>query len=172
MQGIRKALVAVVAVATVGFVVAPTTANAAPASTPAAAQEFPSADSTVIGSTGFIDGEQVGYFWSAARGDSVAETFSGKNKIKKATLKIDVPYNGLVAGAHTDWDVIINGTTVGSFTVTSGQTGAAKYKFKFKKIKGKGTYDVKIAMTNEVAGGEGSMTLRYAGAPAHSIKLK
>ena len=40
---------------------------------------FPSASSTVVGSTGFIDDCQVGYFWSASRGDSVSQTFSSYN---------------------------------------------------------------------------------------------
>lgn len=172
MQGLRRTVVAMVSLAMIGLVVAPTAASAeSPASAPAAAQAFPSATSTVIGSVGFIDATQVGYFWSAARGDSVAQTFTGKKKIKKAILKLDVPTNGLAAGAETDWAVIINGTTVGSFTITSGQTGAVKSKSTFAKIKG-GTYDVKIAMTNEVAPGDGAITLRYAGDGPHSIKLK
>ena len=138
---------------------------------PQAAEAFPSATSTVIGSTGFIDGEQVGYFWSASRGDSVAETFSGPAKIKKAILKLDVVQNFLSNGAHTDWTLSIDGTDVGSFVVNQGETGPITKKVRFPKLTG-GSYDVKIRMTNEVAGGEGSITLRYAGDGPHSITLK
>jgi hypothetical protein len=140
-----------------------------PAITPVYA--FPSATSTVVGSTGFIDSEQVGYFWSAARGDSVAETFSGPGAVKKAIFKLDVPYNGLAAGAEVDWTASINGTDIGSFTVLSGESGPKTAKFKFPKIKGP-PYAVKIRVTNEVAGGEGSISLRYAGAGPHSVKLR
>jgi hypothetical protein len=169
MRKIGFALVAIATAALVG--VTPPVANAAETSVPAAAQAFPSASSTVVGSVGFIDDIQVGYFWSATRGDSVAETFSGPAKIKKAILKLDVVTNGLVAGAHADWSVSINGTDVGKFVVNSGESGPRTLKYKFAKIKG-GTYDVKIYMTNDVAGGEGAHTLRYAGDGPHSITLK
>lgn len=138
---------------------------------PLAAKAFPSANSTVVGSVGFVDGEQVGYFWSAARGDSVSETLSGPPKITKAALNIDVPSNGLVAGAEVDWVLSINGKDVGKFVVASGDTGPIKEKYSFSKIKG-GSYDVEIRVTNEVASGDGAITLRYAGAGAHSICLK
>ncbi len=138
---------------------------------PQAASAFPSASSTVIGSTGFVDAEQVGYFWSAARGDSVAQSFSGPASVNKAKLKLDVPYNGLAPGAETDWTLSINGIDVGSFVIPSGQLGPVSANYKFKKIKG-GTYDVKIRETNEVASGDGAITLRYAGTGPHSIKLK
>jgi hypothetical protein len=138
---------------------------------PQAASAFPSASSTIIGSTGFIDAEQVGYFWSAARGDSVEQSFSGPASVNKAKLKLDVTYNGLVASAETDWTLSINGTDVGSFVIPSGQLGPVTASYKFKKIKG-GTYDVKIRETNEVAPGEGAIALRYAGTGPHSIKLK
>src|SRR4051812_19346127 len=54
---------------------------------PAAVHPFPSAASTIVGSVGFIDSEQVGYFWSANRGDSVAETLSGPGAVRKLILK-------------------------------------------------------------------------------------
>ena len=132
---------------------------------------FPSASSVVVGSTGFIDGDEVGYFWSATRGDSVTQVIGGPSKIKKAILKVEVVYNGLVTGAQTDWDIRINGDTVGDFTVTSGQVGPIKVTSKFPRKRG-GEYEVAIVMTNEVAGGEGSITLAYAGAYDHSIALK
>lgn len=145
--------------------------RAAAPNTIAAAHAFPSASSTVIASTGFVDSEQVGYFWSAARGDSVAETFSGPAHVKKIILKLDVVSNGLAAGAHVDWAVSVNGTDVGTFTVVSGQTGPLTEKDSFAPIGG-GSYAVKIRVTNEVAGGDGAHTLRYAGAGPHSVKLK
>jgi hypothetical protein len=169
----RKIGISLVAIATAVLVgVAPQAANAADtSSSPTAKFDFPSADSTVVGSVGFIDDTQVGYFWSMARGDSVAETFSGPKKVKKAVLKLDVITNGLAAGVEADWNVSINGKDIGSFAVKSGESGARTLKYKGFKVKG-GTYDVKIYMTNEVPGGAGAHTLRYAGAGAHSITLK
>lgn len=146
-------------------------AGATQSVSPLAAQAFPSANSTVIASVGFVDSEQVGYFWSAARGDSVAETLSGPPKITKAKLKLDVVDNGLVPDATVDWVLSINGKDVGKFQVVSGQIGPFADTYTFKKITG-GKYDVAIRVVNEVASGDGAITLRYAGAGPHSITLK
>lgn len=137
---------------------------------PAAAHAFPSSSSTVIGSVGFINDTEVGYFWSASRGDSVEQTFGGPGHVKKMVLKLDVVENSL-AGSNCDWAVSINGTDVGTFTVTPGQTGNFTEKYKFAKMTG-GNYDVKIRVTNEVPAGDGSITLAYAGDGAHSVTLK
>lgn len=138
---------------------------------PQSVHSFPSATSTVVGSVGFINADEVGYFWSASRGDSVAESFAGPNRVKKIVLNLDVVQNVLSSGAQVDWTVSINGTDVGSFSVVQGQLGPVTQKFSFPKITG-GTYLVKIRVTNEVAGGQGSHTWRYAGAGPHQIKLK
>ena len=156
---------------TASVAVAPGAGAAAAAIAPQSVSDYPSASSTIVGSVGFIDSEQVGYFWSAARGDSVSQTLTGPNKLKKAVLKLDVVSNNLNNGAHVDWTVSINGTDIGSFAVNEGQLGSITKKFLFPKKTG-GTYTVKMRVTNEVAGGEGSMTFRYAGTGQHSITLK
>ena len=121
---------------------------------PAAARVFPSSTSTVVGSVVFIDADEAGYFWSAARGDRVAETFSGPARVRVAVLKLDVVANTLCCGATVDWTVSINGTDVGQFQVTEGQTGPLTVRCRFPRITG-GTYAVDMRVTNEVAGGEG-----------------
>ena len=138
---------------------------------PQSTHVYPSSSSTVIGSVGFIDADEVGYFWSVSRGDSVAESFNGPGRVRKAILKLDVVQNVLSSGAFVNWTVSINGTDVGSFTVNQGQLGPVTHKFTFPKITG-GTYLVKTRVTNEVAGGQGSHTLAYAGAFQHSLTLK
>ena len=138
---------------------------------PQAVNVYPSAGSTIVGSVGFIDGKQVGYFWSATRGDSVTETFSGPGRVKKAIFKQVVVSNKLNNGAQVDWTVSINGTDVCSFVVVEGQRGAFTKKCTFPKITG-GSYTVMMRVTNEVAGGEGSMSFRYAGTGPHSVNLK
>jgi hypothetical protein len=153
----------------VGKVAAPAS-HASPQSIQAA-HPFPSATSQVIGSIGFIDDTQCGYFWSASRGDSVAESFQGPANIKKVILKLDVIENVLSAGATVDWTVSINGHDVGSFQVVSGELGAVTEKFRFHKLTG-GTYDVKMRVTNEVAAGDGSQTFRYAGEGPHSVRFR
>jgi hypothetical protein len=161
-------LLSVLALAAAGL--APSVANAADDAV-TTVSAFPSATSTVVGSTGFIDDDEVGYFWSASRGDSVTESLPGPKKIKRAILDVDVVTNGLAAGAHTDWNLLIDGTVVGSFVVNSGFVGTIHVDEKFAKKK-KSPYDVSIKMTNEVASGEGAITLAYAGAHAHSIDLR
>jgi hypothetical protein len=132
---------------------------------------FPSSTSTVVGSTGFIDDHQVGYFWSAARGDRVSQTVSGPAYVKKAILRVYVVTNALSNGAHVSWDLVINAHVVGHFNVAQGFTGPKTVNVTFHRIVGP-SYDVTIRVTNEVAGGEGSHTLAYAGAYAHSITLR
>jgi len=139
---------------------------------PAATHPFPSASSTVVASTGFIDGEKCGYFWSASRGDSVAESFSGPGKITRAVFKLDVTENFLAPPNTVDWTASINGKDVGSFSIAVGQTGPVTEKLHFNRIRGGGTYDVKIRVTNEVPGGGGSVSLRYAGSGPHAVVLR
>lgn len=138
---------------------------------PTAAVDFPSASSTVVGSVGFIDEDEVGYFWSASRGDSVSQTIPGPPAISKATLDVEVVQNNLNGGAQVNWDVVINGDVVGNFVVNEGQLGPIHKAFTFPEKTG-GSYAVSIKVTNDVAGGQGSHTLAYAGSFAHSIELE
>jgi hypothetical protein len=131
---------------------------------------FPSSSSTVVGSVGFINSTEVGYFWSASRGDSVSQSIAGPSSIRRAILKLDVVQNALNGGNHVNWDLVINGHVVRHFTVGEGFTGAKTVKAQFNRIVGP-TYDVVIRVTNEVPGGGGSHTLAYAGALPHSIQL-
>lgn len=153
------------------FALSPSAAVARNAEDVDSVHVFPSANSNVIGSVGFIDNDEVGHFWSVSRGDSVSETFNGPNKVKHAILDVEVVRNALNSGAHVDWDLVINGQTVGSFVVNEGFLGPKHLDVRFPRITG-GTYRVTIRVTNEVAGGQGSHTLAYAGSFAHSIKLK
>ena len=74
---------------------------------------FPSSGSTVVGSLGFIDAEQIGWFWSVSRGDTVYETFNTSlPSINGAILDIEVVGNVLSSGAQVDWDVEINDVAV------------------------------------------------------------
>jgi hypothetical protein len=141
-------------------------AHSVPVAKPAA---FPSAGSTVVASVGFIDAKQVGYFWSAARGDSVEQKVKGPGQISRAILKLDVIDN-VLNNAETDWTMSIDGKDVGSFVISQGQLGPISKRFSFNVMAG-GHYDVKIRMTNEVPSGDGSITLRYAGDGPHSIRL-
>jgi hypothetical protein len=158
-------LLAVVAV--LGLAIAPAYAGSASTTTIAA---FPSASSTVVGSVGFINGTEVGYFWSASRGDSVSQTIHGPRAIRHAILKVDVVSNALTAGNEVDWDILINGVNIGQFIVHEGQTGLVRFRSHFGRIIGP-NYNVVIKVTNEVPGGGGSCTLAYAGALPHSIQL-
>ncbi len=132
--------------------------------------DFPSDDSIVVASTGFLDAEQVGYFWSVSRGDSVTETFAGPPTVSAFSLDVDVIENFLNSGAFCNWDVIINGVTVDNFTVNEGFVDTVSRSQSFNPIAGP-DYTVEIRMTNEVPGGQGSHSLRYAGVGANQIEL-
>jgi hypothetical protein len=150
---------------------APLSASAAQALQPAGTTfEFPSSDSVVVASFGFIDDTQVGFFWSVDRGDRVSETFAGPSAVDRAILNVDVVDNVLQFGGHVDWSLEINGITVGSFRVEEGFLGPITLDVSFPTIQGP-VYEVTIRVTNEVPGGFGSHTLAYSGSFAHSVEL-
>jgi len=131
---------------------------------------FPSANSTVVASVGFLNSCEVGYFWSVSRGDSVTETFNGPASITRAKLRATVVQNVLNSGAHVSWRLSINGTDVASFKVPEGEIGTLKLSATFAAISGP-SYTVKIRVTNEVASGQGSITLAYACSYPHGVAL-
>lgn len=134
-----------------------------------AAYDFPSDDSDVVASVGFIDATQIGYFWSVARGDSVVETFTTDYlSIDRAILDVEVMTNVLAPTTFTNWDVIINGATVGNFNVLDGYTGIVLVDVSFPPLAGP-EYVVELRVTNEVASGAGSIALAYADPYAHSL---
>lgn len=121
---------------------------------------FPSNSSTVVGSVGFIGSTQIGYFWSAARGDSVSQTFTGTglNSVNHLDLGLEIPYNSLQETIN--WDVLINGTTVGNWSWAPGDgTGALNLSYDFGSIVGNGDYTLAMNVTNEISPGAGSITL-------------
>lgn len=134
-----------------------------------AALVFPSASSAVIGSLGFVDAEQCGYFWDSSRGDSVSETFAGAASITNYTLDVDLPSNGMTVGTTLSWDVLINGVVVDSFVVLDGQTSIS-LGASFPAIAGP-NYTVTLQTTSIVAPGAGAHTMRYAGTGAHDLTL-
>jgi hypothetical protein len=153
--------------------IAPSAAVAGNASNVDATFDFPSASSEVVGSVGFIGDDEVGLFWSVARGDRVSERFSGPRVVRRAILDVEVVTNVLTGGAFVDWDLVVEGNVVGSFTVQEGFLGPVHLDVRFPRIRGgRDGYDVTIRVTNEVPSGQGAHTLAFAGSYAHSIKLK
>jgi hypothetical protein len=133
---------------------------------------FPSGASTVVGSVGFIDADEIGYFWSTARGDLVSESFADPlASVSRAIFDFDVPTN-VLSTVPVNWDVLINGTTIGSFSISPGFTGPVNLDLTFAPIANVGgSYLVAFEVTNEVPVGYGSHTLAYAGEYAHSVEL-
>jgi hypothetical protein len=168
-RGARPSLLALVAT-TMLVALAPSAAQAGNVA-PSAAYQFPSASSTVVGSVGFIDADEVGYFWSVSRGDSVSETFVGAGAIDGAGLKVTVLFNNLNSGAHVDWSLEINSVVIARFRVAEGFLGSITLRRTFAAIPGP-NYDAKLMVLNEVAFGQGSITLSYAGSSAHFLLLK
>jgi hypothetical protein len=134
---------------------------------------FPSGDSSVVGSTGFVDGEQIGYFWSASRGHRVVETFADPlTTVNRAIFDLAVSDNFLDYGAFVDWDILLNSTVVGDFAVPEGFTGALHLDLSFAPIVNVGgQYTVSFVVTNELATGGGAHALAYAGGLPHTVEL-
>jgi hypothetical protein len=166
--GARRGLLALVAM-TMLVGLAPSAARAGSAA-PSTNYAFPSASSTVVASIGFIDATQVGYFWSVSRGDSVTETFNGPASITAVGLRVTVPTNVLSGGAYVAWSLEINSISVARFRVPQGFVGTKSLRRTFAAINGP-LYTVKLRVVNEVAPGQGSITLVYAGAQPHVLQL-
>jgi len=132
--------------------------------------DFPSASSAIVGSVGFIDGEQAGYFWDNFRGDGASETVSGPASISSYSLDVDLPSNALNNGNVVNWDMVINGTVVDSFTVNVGDALISR-SASFGSIAGP-SYTLELRVTNQVPGGGGSCSLRYAGVGNHTITVQ
>jgi hypothetical protein len=133
--------------------------------------EYPSAGSTVVGSVGFIDATRIGFFWSAARGDSVTQTFASPlSAVDRVIMQLNVPNNGLASALN--WDVRLNGVDIGDFSVAPGVLGDITVDLSgFSVPSMGGNYTMRIAALNTIPPGGGSHTLTYAGPAAHSLTL-
>lgn len=120
---------------------------------------YPSATSAVVGSVGFISPDEVGFFWSATRGDSVQQTLADAlPMVTQVKLDLVVPRNSLTAGNSLNWAVELNGTEVGTFSVPSGTTGPISHTFDFAGISSPGAYTLRVEARNTIPGGGGSHT--------------
>ncbi len=128
-------------------------------------EEFPSPTSTVIDSG--VNGSGVYCcFWEASRGDSITQTYTGTGlgSITGLDLSFTVPENFLNSGGVVDWNVLVNGITVGSWMWTQADgTGPVNLAYNFAGIAGMGTYTIEMAVTNNVPPGEGSIAIGESG---------
>jgi hypothetical protein len=174
----RLRLAHVVSLAAVGLGVLTMVAPPSAAATTFTAV-FPSGSSNVVDS-GINPTGSFAYFWSSDRGDKVEQTFAdtGLNAITELDLNFDVTQNGLSPHSVVDWDVRVNGTTVGSWQRTAPEgVGPVNLIYTFAPIVGDGTFDVGMFVTDHVPSGagaigvsnEGSLTLKgIGGAPEPS----
>ena len=125
---------------------------------------FPSNSSTVVDSGINTPGEW-GYFWSASRGDSVTETFAGTGITELGSLTLSFGVEDVLqAGNETDWEVFVNGISVGSWVWTSAQgSGTLNETYSFAPITGNGTYTLRMAVTNETPVNKGSVGIFIPG---------
>jgi len=145
---------------------------AATAAARAGVHAFPSADSTVTASVGFVDTQEIGWFWMASLGHEVSEFLpDAEDPIGRAIFDIAVPQNE-TTGAATPWDVLINDVAVGGFDVPTGFTGAIHLPLDFDPIPASnGGYEVTFRVAADRAFGSGAHTLAYGGPYAHAVVL-
>lgn len=125
--------------------------------------DFPSAGSTAVASVGNL-GTGFGYFWSAAGGDMIQQTFTGTGLAAVGELDLSFPItdNYLSPGAEVDWSVLLNGVQVGGWVWkdTDG-VGQLTKSYTFAPIQGLGTYNLAMEVINEVPSGEGSIAVGF-----------
>ncbi len=134
----------------------------------AATFEFPSSSSTVV-SAGSAPPGSVGSFWSQTH--KVEQSFSGPPSIDHAALSVQPVSNSLLPGAQIEWILSINGTDIGTLTVTSGATAPIVLSTSFPPMAGP-TYVVELRANNDVPPGRGSIFLASTGSSgSHSLEL-
>jgi hypothetical protein len=143
----------------------------APAVSQAALHSFPSGSSVVV-SSGYSDGQEIGFFWSSVRGDSVTEAFADPLPlVNEAIFDFAVPENYLNS-VPVQWNVLINSTTVGNFQIAPGFTGPVHLDLTFAPVANTGgQYTVAFDVTSELPFGLGSHGLGYGGDWPHSVEL-
>ena len=112
---------------------------------------FPSNSST-------FNASATNFFWLTTH--MVDETFTGIgfSSVNQLDLALHVNSNVLNRGGNVNFNALVNNTVVGSFGfVRSDGTGIFNYSFNFAPIVGNGTYNLKLAVTNNVPRGRGSV---------------
>lgn len=100
------------------------------------------------------------HWWNA--GDTVYGTYVTTETIDHAEISFTMTRNSLVDGGHCDIEFRIDGTTVGSFTVTeSSGFGPVTEAFDFTPIPA-GSHELRYYETNTVASGCGSFDMNEA----------
>lgn len=125
--------------------------------------QFPSPSSAVVDSNGLLTGADYCCFFNA--GDNITQTFAGTGlgSVNMLSLALPVSYANLGAGAQVDFNVLLNGTVLGSFAWTSAQgTGTENFNASFAPIVGVGgSYTAELLETNSVPSGQGSIGFNY-----------
>lgn len=115
---------------------------------------FPSSGSTIVangaGNFFFLDTH------------SASETFVGTGlaTVNTVDLSLTLASNNMMNGAFVNFDVLLNGIDIGDIVFNVGDaTGVAfDFMFAFAPIAGAGTYDIVLDVTNNVPGGDGSVS--------------
>lgn len=98
------------------------------------------------------------YFYLTSH--SVSETFTGTglDGISGLDLMLELDHNNLNDGGFVDFDVLVNATTVGSFSFDENDAlGFYNFSYSFAEIFGAGEYELTLQVTNDVPSGDGSV---------------
>jgi hypothetical protein len=127
---------------------------------------FASASSTVVDG-GTNSSSELAFFWSKARGDSITQTFKHTGIEALTGLSLDFGIDDRLIGNHkTDWNVLVNGTLVGSWVWTAALgSGILDESYSFAPIlaNGNGNYTVRMVMTNTLPDKGGSIGIYIPG---------
>lgn len=119
-----------------------------------------------MASTGDLGNGSFGYFWSAGRGDKIEQliTGTGLTSVDGLALQLAITGNVLSNGAFVNWDLYLNDILIGDWTwAESDGTGTLDAFYSFSGISGNGDYLLSMRVTNEVAGGRGSIAIGQDG---------
>lgn len=122
---------------------------------------FPTSSATVVSSGSLVGPTEIGYFWSAARGDRFSENYPGTGLFNPSSLSMDlnVTRNALASGQSVVWDVLVNSVDVGDWIWSSADgTGLTNIALTFAPIAGEFN-SLALVVKNEVPRSAGSIAL-------------
>ena len=133
--------------------------------------DFPSAASDVVASAGFINANEMGFFFSASNGHAVSQTFETTTAyLSHLIFSLSIPTNGLAQDQQGEFDIRVNGTKVAELVITPDLLGTHLFHVPVPNIPGP-NFTIGLEMTNDIAPGGGTFSLGYAEPTPSSITL-
>jgi len=101
-------------------------------------------------------GATPNHIWVA--GDYWGQQFTGTGLASATHIDLTLDYDDNILSQTLDMEVLLNGSTVGTFDINPGDIGSHTYPFDFSSVAGP-DYLLQVEATNTIDGGNGSVSI-------------